>query len=91
MPAFKWALITFCVCKAEAALSAILLTACAIGIVVANAVAATTAAAADTATTVTTAAVMLKSLLFLDKIIGSSSSVMETGYCNGKLGGIPTL
>ena len=79
MPAFKWASITFCVCKAEVALSAILLTACAVGIVVANAVAAAAAAAADTVTAVTTAAVMPKSLLFLDKIIGSSSSVMETG------------
>ena len=40
-----------------------LLTACAVGIVVANAVAAAAVAAADTATTVTTAAVMLKSLV----------------------------
>ena len=82
MPAFKWELIIFCVFKAEAALSVILLTACAIGIVVAN---------VFTAAALTTAAIMLNSLLFLDKIIGSSSSVMETGYCNGKLGGIPTL
>ena len=43
------------------------MTACAVGIVVANAVAAAAAAVADTATAVTTAAVMPKSLLFLTK------------------------